>query len=53
MQSITYPKAGDCLLPNLLKEQPFQHLRDVDAVARERKARGTTEEMIFNELIYE
>lgn len=37
----------------LLSERLFQHLRDVDEIANERKARGVSEEVILSELVYE
>ena len=37
----------------LLKEQLYPHLRDVDEIARERKQRGVSEEIILAELVYE
>jgi len=36
----------------LLSEQLYHHLREVDAIARERKRRGVPEEIILAEIIY-
>lgn len=36
----------------LLSERLYPHLRDVDAIAKERRGRGASAETIFAELIY-
>ena len=37
----------------LLSEKLYPHLRDVDEIARERRRRGVSEEIILSELVYE
>jgi len=37
----------------LLSEKLYPHLRDMDEIAKERKRRGVSEEIIFDELVYE
>ena len=37
----------------LLSERLFPHLREIDATANERRARGVSEEVILAELVYE
>jgi len=37
----------------LLSERLHPHLRDVDEIAQERRARGVPEEIILSELVYE
>ena len=37
----------------LLSERLYPHLRDVDEIARERRRRGVSEEIILNEIVYE
>ena len=37
----------------LLSERLFPHLRDVDAIADERRARGVSEEIILAEIVYD
>ena len=37
----------------LLKEKLYQHLREVDEIARERYQRGVPEEIILAEIVYE